>query len=388
MKKLVTRGLLGLSLLYIMSVSCSSGDGGENPPVVVTPEPSTELDNLNLPAGFSISYFAQNVRNARSLTRSDDGKVVFASNRQSSITILIDDDLNGEAETTLSINGLNTPNGVAFHNGDLYVAEVSRILKFADILNNLQNPGTPEVIYDQLPTEEHHGWKFIAIGPDNKLYVPIGAPCNICLENNEVFSTISRMDLDGSNFEIYAHGVRNSVGFDWHPATNELWFTENGADGLGDERPNCELNHAPQAGLHFGFPFWHSPNVADPTFGDRFPASDFEGAKFGFEPHSAPLGARFYTGDMFPEGYRNNLIVAQHGSWNRTPAAGHTGYKLTLVELTNNQVTGSSTLISGWLNETTNQFWGRPVDVLEMPDGSLLISDDFSSSVYRLTYSN
>ncbi len=388
MKKLVTRGLLGLSLLYIMSVSCSSGDGGENPPTVVTPEPSTELDNLNLPAGFSISYFAQNVRNARSLTRSDDGKVVFASNRQSSITILIDDDLNGEAETTLSINGLNTPNGVVFHNGDLYVAEVSRILKFADILNNLQNPGTPEVIYDQLPTEEHHGWKFIAIGPDNKLYVPIGAPCNICLENNQVFSTISRMDLDGSNFEIYAHGVRNSVGFDWHPATNELWFTENGADGLGDERPNCELNHAPQAGLHFGFPFWHSPNVADPTFGDRFPASDFEGAKFGFEPHSAPLGARFYTGDMFPEGYRNNLIVAQHGSWNRTPAAGHTGYKLTLVELTNNQVTGSSTLISGWLNETTNQFWGRPVDVLEMPDGSLLISDDFSSSVYRLTYSN
>ncbi len=388
MKKLVTRGLLGLSLLYIMSVSCSSRDGGENPPVVVTPEPSTELDNLNLPAGFSISYFAQNVRNARSLTRSDDGKVVFASNRQSSITILIDDDLNGEAETTLSINGLNTPNGVVFHNGDLYVAEVSRILKFADILNNLQNPGTPEVIYDQLPTEEHHGWKFIAIGPDNKLYVPVGAPCNICLENNEVFSTISRMDLDGSNFEIYAHGVRNSVGFDWHPATNELWFTENGADGLGDERPNCELNHAPQAGLHFGFPFWHSPNVADPTFGDRFPASDFEGAKFGFEPHSAPLGARFYTGDMFPEGYRNNLIVAQHGSWNRTPAAGHTGYKLTLVELTNNQVTGSSTLISGWLNETTNQFWGRPVDVLEMPDGSLLISDDFSSSVYRLTYSN
>ncbi len=388
MKKLVTRGLLGLSLLYIMSVSCSSGDGGENPPTVVTPEPSTELDNLNLPAGFSISYFAQNVRNARSLTRSDDGKVVFASNRQSSITILIDDDLNGEAETTLSINGLNTPNGVVFHNGDLYVAEVSRILKFADILNNLQNPGTPEVIYDQLPTEEHHGWKFIAIGPDNKLYVPIGAPCNICLENNEVFSTISRMDLDGSNFEIYAHGVRNSVGFDWHPVTNELWFTENGVDGLGDERPNCELNHAPQSGLHFGFPFWHSPNVADPTFGDRFPASDFEGAKFGFEPHSAPLGARFYTGDMFPEGYRNNLIVAQHGSWNRTPAAGHTGYKLTLVELTNNQVTGSSTLISGWLNETTNQFWGRPVDVLEMPDGSLLISDDFSSSVYRLTYSN
>lgn len=388
MKKLITWGSCCLSLLCILFLSCSSGDGAEEPPVVVTPEPTSELDELNLPTGFTISYFAQGVRNARSLTRSDDGKVVFVGSRQSSISILVDDDLNGEVEATFSINGLNTPNGVVFHNGDLYVAEISRILKFTDILNNLQNPGTPEVIYDQLPTEEHHGWKFIAIGPDDKLYIPIGAPCNICLENNQVFSTISRMDLDGSNFEIYAHGVRNSVGFDWHPVTNELWFTENGADGLGDERPNCELNHAPQAGLHFGFPFWHSPNVADPTFGDRFPSSDFERAKFGFEPHSAPLGARFYQGDVFPENYRNNLIVAQHGSWNRTPAAGHTGYQVMLVEMTDNRITGSSRLVSGWLNENTNQYWGRPVDVLEMPDGSLLISDDFKNCVYRLTYSN
>jgi len=379
---------LASCLALAMALSCSSGGDTEDPPVVNNPQPNTQLDELTLPNGFSISYFAENVSNARSLARSDDGKVIFVGSREAGVTILVDDDLNGVAETRHSILGLNTPNGVAFHNGDLYVAEISRIVKFSDILNRLENPGNPEVIYDGFPTEEHHGWKFIGIGPDNKLYVPVGAPCNICLEDEQVFSTITRMDLDGSNFEIYAEGVRNSVGFDWHPETNDLWFTENGADGMGDNTPSCELNVAPEAGMHFGFPYWHSAGVADPTFGDRFPSSDFESPSFGFEPHSAPLGARFYLGDAFPANYRNNLIVAQHGSWNRTPAAGHTGYEVKLVELSGNQVSRSTTLVSGWLNTNTNQYWGRPVDVMELPDGSLLISDDYKNCVYRLSYTN
>ena len=379
-----------LAILVAFGLSCSSGGENEEPPVVNNPTPQTpaELAGLSLPEGFALSYFAENITNARSLTRSDDGKVIFVGSRQTHFTILVDDDLNGVAETTYRIDGLNSPNGVAFHNGDLYVAEISRILKYGNILSNLSSPGTPEVIYDQFPTDRHHGWKFIAIGPDEKLYVPVGAPCNICLESNEVYSSITRMNLDGSGFEIYAHGVRNTVGFDWHPENNELWFTENGADGLGDESPNCELNVAGEAGLHFGFPYWHSPRVADVTFGNRFPYTDFEPAVFGFEPHSAPLGARFYQGDGFPPSYKNSLIVAQHGSWNRSQAAGHTGYEVKRIVLNGNQVAESTALISGWLNEATNEYWGRPVDVLEMPDGSLLISDDFKNCVYRLTYSN
>ena len=325
---------------------------------------SPQLDKLTLPPGFSIEVYADNVPNARQMALSPTG-TVFVSTRQAGDIYAVRD-----------------------HDGDLYVAEINRVLRYDDIESHLDAPPEPVVLNDSLPTERAHGWKFIAFGPDGRLYVPVGAPCNICFHEDEEprFATILSMEPDGSDVQIYAQGIRNSVGFDWHPTSGELWFTNNGRDRLGDTQPADTLNHAPEAGLHFGFPFCHQGNIQDPEFNTR-PCSDFRPPAQRLGPHVASLGMEFYTGDMFPASYRDHIFIAEHGSWNRSPEAGHTGYRLMVARLDGDRVTGYDIFAEGWL-EATNEAWGRPVDVEVMPDGALLVSDDSVGAIYRITYSN
>lgn len=384
MKKQVS--LLALFSMFALGVACE----GSKQTAQREPTPyDTLLAKVNLPEGFEIDVYAQNLTDARSLARTEDGKTVFVGNRRrKNVYALTDTDGDMRADKVDTIaTDLTMPNGVAFKDGDLYVAEVSRILKFTDIMNNLSNPSY-EVIYDQYPTERHHGWKFIDFGPDGKLYVPVGAPCNVCdkEEENEIFATITRMNPDGSDVEVFAHGVRNSVGFTWHPETKEMWFTDNGRDMLGDSIPACELNKATEIGNHYGFPYWHQGDIADPEFGKKYPREKFVEPEYKFEPHSAPLGLTFYKGDMFPEKYRGQLLVAQHGSWNRSPEAGHIGYQLRFVQIENGEVVKSEIFADGWLDQEKNEGWGKPVDILEMPDGSILVSDDVANCIYRISY--
>jgi glucose/arabinose dehydrogenase len=335
-----------------------------------------------LPPGFSISTYAENVPDARSMTISP-GNILFVGSMEAGrVYAVIDRDKDFKADEVITIaKGLTMPNGVALHDGDLYVAEVHRIIKYKDIENHLHNPGEPEVVFDSLPREKWHGWKFIRFGPDDKLYVPIGAPCNVCEPKDPHFATITRMNADGNGFEIYARGVRNSVGFDWQPGTNELWFTDNGRDMMGDNLPPDELNHAPHAGMHFGFPYLHGKNVYDPEYGSRADNIIFTKPACELGPHVAALGMRFYTGKMFPAEYTNQIFIAEHGSWNRTEPI---GYRVSLVKLHNSTSIGYEIFAQGWLQP--NSILGRPVDIEIMPDGSLLISDDYSGKIYRVTY--
>ncbi|GHB36591.1 sorbosone dehydrogenase [Mongoliitalea lutea] len=348
--------------------------------------PEIQLESIRLPEGFSIEVWAEDVPDARSLAANEDGSIIFVGNRQGkNVYALHDSNGDGKADKKYTLaSGLRMPNGVAYRNGDLYVAEVSRILRFKDIAKNLENPSF-EVVYDQYPDKAHHGWKFIAFGPDGLLYVPVGAPCNIC-ESEEIFASISRIDVTNpSKPEIFAHGVRNTVGFSWHPETKDLWFTDNGRDMMGDDIPDCELNHAPQKGMHFGYPYWHAGDVKDPEFGNKGKdqaAYTAPAAKLG--PHTAPLGMRFYTGNQFPSSYQNNIFIAKHGSWNRSKKIGYNVVRVILDE--QQQVVREEVFADGWLNDATQEVWGRPVDVLQLPDGSMLVSDDMANCVYRIWY--
>ncbi|HTY79355.1 MAG TPA: PQQ-dependent sugar dehydrogenase, partial [Candidatus Bathyarchaeia archaeon] len=242
-------------------------------------------------------------------------------------------------------------------------------------------PPKPVVVTDRLPKDRHHGWKFIAFGPDGKLYVPVGAPCNICEPDPDRYANIMRMNPDGSELETFARGVRNTVGFDWDPRTREMWFTDNGRDWLGDDAPPDELNHAPRAGMHFGFPYCHGGTISDPEFGRRRPCADFTAPAQNLGPHVASLGMRFYTGAQFPTAYRNQIFIAEHGSWNRSRKI---GYRVTLVRLENGRAVAYEPFATGWLRGEDP--WGRPADVLVMPDGSLLVSDDYAGAIYRISY--
>ena len=347
-----------------------------------------QLDKVTLPPGFSIDVYAADVPNARQMALSPGGTLFVSTRRLGNVYAVLDEDGDHEADRVLTLaSGLNMPNGVAFRGGDLYVAEVNRVLRYDDVEADLETPPEPVVLNDEFPTDRAHGWKFIAFGPDGRLYVPVGAPCNVCDHEGTtpIYSTITSMNPDGSDVRIYARGVRNSVGFAWHPETDELWFTNNGRDRLGDSLPADTLNHAPEPGLHFGFPFCHQGDVQDPEFDTR-PCSEFRPPAQKLGPHVASLGMRFYTGGMFPAEYRNQIFIAEHGSWNRTPEAGHTGYRLTVAKLDGDQVTGYEVFAEGWL-EPTNEWWGRPVDVQVMPDGALLVSDDTAGAIYRITYS-
>lgn len=357
-----------------------------SPPPLFSKPNSQPLETIKMPDGFTISYFAENIDNARSLARGDQGTIFVSTRKAGNVYALLDKNKDYIADTTITIaTDLNMPNGVAFKDGALYVAEVSKIWRYDDIENNLTTPPTPVLIRGDLPTDTHHGWKFIRFGPDGKLYVPVGAPCNICNmeEEDERFASILRMNADGSNVEVYAHGVRNSVGFDWHPLTEELWFTENGRDWLDDDTPPCELNHAPQAGLHFGYPFCHGGDLADPKFGGERSCDEFTPPAQNLGPHVAPLGMRFYTGAMFPASYQHQVFICEHGSWNRSDKI---GYRVTLVSLDEDYRAKSYEVFAeGWLPEK-GKVWGRPVDVLQMPDGSLLVSDDLGDAIYRIAY--
>ena len=362
--------------------SVATADGSL--PAITDASSKLPLQLLKLPAGFSISVYAE-VENARSMALSPAG-TLFVGNRDEDKVYALQD-TNGDSKADkkwVLASGLNMPNGVAFKDGDLYIAEVSRILRIRAVESKLANPGQPEVVYDQFPTETHHGWKYIAFGPDGKLYVPVGAPCNICERKEPVYASITRMNADGTGLEVFASGVRNTVGFTWHPQTQHLWFTDNGRDMLGDDTPPCELNTATQAGQHFGYPYCHAGTIKDPEFGNKRPCKDFAQPAQALGAHVAPLGLKFYAGAMFPASYQQQIILAEHGSWNRSKKS---GYKLSLVKVdANSRVSSYETFASGWMDEATQKVWGRPVDVLELPDGSLLVSDDQAGVIYRITY--
>ena len=343
-----------------------------------------DLSTIKLPEGFKIDLFAEEVVNARSITRSPDGTIFVGTRGAGSVYALRDEDGDNKAEKKWVIaKDLTMPNGVAVKDGDLYVAEYNRILRFDDIEKHLDNPPEPVVINEEYPSKKHHGWKFIDFGPDGKLYVPVGAPCNNC-ESEDIFNTITRINPDGSGLEIVHRGIRNTVGFTWHPNTEELWFTDNGRDLMGNDTPDCELNHAPEDGMHFGYPYCHQGDISDPEFGEKHACSEFTPPIVKLGPHVAPLGLTFYTGNQFPKNYTNQLLIAEHGSWNR---ADPIGYQLSLVRFDEEgKAKGKSAFASGWLED--GEAWGRPVDVEQMPDGSILLSDDFADVIYRISYEN
>lgn len=340
------------------------------------------LARISLPPGFQIAVYAPRVPNARALALGAGGTVFVGTQRAGKVYAVVDHDQDQRADAVHTLaEGLFMPSGVAFRDGALYVAEVNRILRFDAIESRLSNPPPPVVVNDTLPRDTWHGWKFIGFGPDDLLYVPVGAPCNVCTKSDSRYASILRMEPDGSGLENFARGVRNTVGFDWHPETRELWFTDNGRDWLGDDSPPCELNHAPQPGLHFGFPYCHARSIPDPDFGSERPCSALTPPAQELGPHVAPLGMRFYTGSMFPTAYRNQIFIAEHGSWNRSTPI---GYRVMLVRLEDNTATSYEVFAEGWLQK--DGAWGRPVDVLVMPDGALLVSDDRAGVIYRISY--
>ncbi len=342
------------------------------------------VERIKLPAGFKIEVYADNVENARSLALGDKG-TVFVGTRSAEVFALVDADQDGKAEKVLTVaTGLNAPNGVAFRDGALYVAEISRILRLDDIESRLQDPPKPAIVFDKLPRDGHHGWKFVAFSPDGWLYVPVGAPCNVCEQNPDIYAALHRLKPDGSQFEVVARGIRNTVGFDWDPVTGDLWFNEHGRDMMGDDLPSCELNHAPKAGMHFGFPYCHQGDTPDPQYGTKRACSEFTPPALLQGGHVAPDGLRFYTGKMFPPSYANRLFIAQHGSWNRSQKS---GYRVMMVTLKKDRKTVDKyeEFATGWMKN--ERAWGRPVDVLVMPDGALLVSDDTANAVYRISYS-
>ncbi len=341
------------------------------------------LHKLNLPEGFHIDVYAE-VEGARQMALGQSTGTVFVGTRGNNVFAVVDKNKDRKAEKVVNIlDDLKVGNGVAMHQGNLYVAEQNRIARYAAPGFDLTLPFKQmrEVIYDKLPDKAHHGWRYIAFGPDNKLYVTVGAPCNICNPEG-IEASIIRMNADGSEAEIYAKGIRNSVGMDFQPDTGDLYFTDNNVDMMGDDTPPGELNAAPEAGMHFGFPFYAGGKAQHPDWKDKkvpqkvtFPVQEFQA-------HTASLGLKFYTGDMFPAEYKGDAIIAQHGSWNRTSPVGYQLMRVTFDD--NHQVTGQEVFIDGWLQN--GEAWGRPTDVLQLSDGSLLISDDYNDVIYRVSY--
>ncbi len=373
-------------------MACSSKQQADPPssdPIDCGELTSTEglrLDEVELPDGFKIEVFAR-VNNARSLALTENGTLFIGNRGGGSVYAIRDTDGDWKADEKYVIaKDLRSPNGVAFKDGSLYVAEISRLWRYDNIEENLDNPPEPVLIYDDYPTDGHHGWKYIAFGPDGKLYVPVGAPCNICESKNEMYASITRMNPDGSGREVYVHGVRNTVGFDWHPETGNMWFTDNGRDWMGNDIPPCELNRVTGAGQHFGYPYCHGGYIKDPEFGHKYPCGDFVKPAQNLGPHVAPLGMKFCTSDSFPESYQNMIFIAEHGSWNRDADVGHTGYKITMVTEENGEGGSYEDFVSGFLDKETNTGWARPVDLVFASDGSLLVSDDLAGTVFRISY--
>lgn len=368
----------------ILLVAC-----GRAAPAPKLPDGKLPLGTLRLPAGFSISIYSDAVPGARSIARSPKGVVYLGTREYGKVYAIADRDGDGRAEEVHTIaTGLNAPNGVAWKDGALYVAEISRVLRYDGIDDRLENPPVPVVVSSAFPSDGHHGWKFIRFGPDGKLYVPVGAPCNICESEKPIYASITRLDVTPgakAEPEIVAKGVRNTVGFDWNPKSGELWFTDNGRDLLGDDVPPDELNRVPRDAKgvpHFGYPYCHAGDLRDPQFGAKRECKDLLAPAQRLAPHVAAIGMRFYDGAMFPPAYKGTVLIAEHGSWNRTKPL---GYRVMQVRLEGDKAVAYEPFAEGWL-DANGDAWGRPVDVEVLPDGSLLISDDRAGAVYRVTY--
>ena len=368
-RKTATAILLGLTVA-LSAAQAAPGD-------------ALPLDKLKLPPGFSIELLAR-VPNARqmALGEAGGGQVLFVGTRGEGKVygLELGRDYQPGALHVLA-QGLTMPVGVAYREGSLYISALSRILRLDNLAAGLNRPVKPVVVVSDLPTEAHHGWKFIAFGPDGLLYVPVGAPCNVCERDPALYATILRMKPDGTQRETYARGVRNTVGFDWQPGTNELWFTDNGRDMMGDDVPPDELNRAQRQGQHFGFPYCHGGTVKDPEFGAKRACSEFTAPAQALGAHVAALGMRFYGGAQFPAAFQGRVFIAEHGSWNRTSKS---GYRVTTVKLEAGRAVAYEPFITGWLQG--ERAWGRPADVMVLPDGSLLISDDLAGAIYRVRY--
>lgn len=348
-----------------------------------------DLRTLRLPPGFQIEVLTDAVPTARQMALGTfkDGKgVLYVGSMGEGKVFAVEMDQGRATAVHTVASGLQMPVGVAWRDGQLFVSAVSKIIRFDGIDRRLGNPPAPVTVTSGFPTETHHGWKFIAFGPDGLLYVPVGAPCNIC-EPGARYANIQRMKPDGSGLETVAAGVRNSVGFDWNPRDRSLWFTDNGRDMLGDDVPSDELNHVERPGQHFGYPYCHQGDIPDPEFGSKRPCTEFTAPAVKLGAHVAALGMRFYTGQQFPVAYRNNIFIAEHGSWNRSSKV---GYRVVRVMLdAQGKVLGQETFVDGWLSKDgagKEIISGRPVDVLVMPDGALLISDDKAGVIYRVRY--
>jgi len=339
------------------------------------------LDKLTVAEGFKVSLFADDVENARQIAVSKKGIVYAGSRKAGNVYALIDHNSDGVADRKIVIaKGLEMPSGLAIKEGDLYVAEVSRIIRFKDIDKHLKAPKF-EVVYDKFPTDRHHGWKFISFAPTGELIVPVGVPCNICAEDDK-YGRIFSLNVDTKEIKTIAQGVRNSVGFDYHPTTNAFWFSDNGRDMMGDDIPPCEINRVGEGeeGAHYGFPYVHAGAILDPEFGKGKNIADYKSPALALGAHVAPLGIHFYNGKQFPAKYKEQLFVAEHGSWNRSKKS---GYRVMLANVEQGRITKYTPFITGFMqNEET---FGRPVAFAELADGSLLISDDFANVIYRVS---
>lgn len=348
------------------------------PPIAAAPD-KLPLAKLKLPPGFNIEVYAAGMANARSMTVGNKGTVFVGTRLVGNVYAIANKD--GKRSVKTLASGLYRPNGVAFKDGTLYIAELSKVSKVEKVEDNLDNPAKLTMIYDNLPKDEAHGWKFIGIGPDNKLYVPVGQPGNNVL-HDDAHGQIRRINLDGSGMEVVARGVRNTVGFDWHPETKQLYFTDNGRDWLSETVPEDELNRVTKIGEHFGAPYCLQGNIIDQDLGWGKDCKDYTPPVGLMGPHVASLGMRFYTGSMFPKAYKNAIFIARHGSWNKSRKEGG---DVVVVKLNKDgTVKSREPFLTGFLEN--NSYVGRPVDVLPMKDGSMLVSDDWNGAVYRITY--
>jgi glucose/arabinose dehydrogenase len=375
--------LVLLALLVVMTVVVVVGCRYRGYLAGLLPGAAAAGGDLSVPPGFRIAVYAAEVPNARQMALGSNGIVFVGSRSEGKVYAVVDRDGDHRVGAVhVLARGLNNPSGVAFRDGVLYVAAVSRILRFPDVARDLTRPPGPEVVSDAYPADAHHGWKFIAFGPDGRLYVPVGAPCNVCAPPGPLYATITRLDVKGGRPEIVAQGVRNSVGFDFQPGTGELWFTDNGRDWLGDEQPPDELNRLSRPGQqHFGFPYCHGDGLRDPEHNAGRACEQFTAPARLLGPHVAAIGMRFYTGAMFPEKYRGGVFIAEHGSWNRSTPI---GYRVTFVKVEGDRATSYEPFATGWLKGGVAS--GRPADVLVMPDGALLVSDDKAGRIYRISY--
>lgn len=372
-----------LAVFLVTALGCTWGCTLGCANALASPATDQVVANVKLPPGFKLSVYADNVPGARSLALGQQGTLFVGTRSGSVFAVSGRPTAAGTTRPVVRVlaSNLNMPNGVAFRDGALYVAEIHRIIRYDNIESSLTQAPAPKVVRGDLPKDRHHGWRYIDFGPDGKLYVSIGAPCNVCNEPN--YASISRMNPDGSGLEVFARGIRNSVGFTWHPTSRELWFTDNGRDFLGDDAPPCELNRAPRAGLDFGFPYCHGSNIKDPDFGKLGECSKMTPPVQQLGAHVAPLAVKFYTGDAFPAVYRGQAFIAEHGSWNRSEKS---GYRLTTVKFDGNQAVAYAPFATGF--HRGNQVFGRPVDLLMLEGGSMLVSDDAAGAVYRIDYTN